>query len=87
MSKNLDCCFALSAQSTLEETLLMGMSNGANGYIGTDVDRLRGGYETYSSVRYSKLKEGVRPLPYALGAGGFLIGSCISLIDELCAKE
>ena len=78
--------FALSTQSPLEETLLMGMSNGANGYIGTDVDRLRGGYETYSSVRYSKLKEGVRPLPYALGSGEFLIGNCISLIDELCGK-
>ncbi len=79
--------FALSAQSPLEETLLMGMSNGANGYIGTDKDRLRGGYETYSSVRYSKLKEGLRPLPYTLGASECLISNCISLIDELCGRK
>ena len=78
--------FALSAQSPLEETLLIAMSNGSNGYIGTDEDRLRGGYETYSSVRYSKLKEGFRPLPYALGAGECLINNCLSLIDELCGK-
>ena len=78
--------FALSVQSPLEETLLITMSNGANGYIGTDIDRLRGGYETYSSVRYSKLKEGMRPLPYALGASECLIGNCLSLIDELCGK-
>lgn len=78
--------FALSAQSPLEETLLIVLSNGANGYIGTDEDRLRGGYKTYTSVRYSKLKEGFRPLPYALGAGECLINNCLSLIDELCGK-
>lgn len=77
---------SLATRSPLKETLLIALSNGSNGYLGTDGDRLRGGYETYTVVRYAKLKDGYRPLPYALGAGECLIGNCLSLIDELCRK-
>ena len=61
----------------------MGMCNGSDGYVGTDEDRRRGGYETYTSCRTMKLKPGYRPLPYALGAAERLMTKCLAMIDEL----
>src|SRR5207249_47371 len=57
---------ALSARSPLSETRFIALTNGSNGYLGTDEDRRRAGYETYTVQRYDKLSEGNRPLPYAL---------------------
>ena len=59
----------LNARSPLSETLVVAMSNGCDGYLGTDQDRQDGGYEMYTHPRYDKLAEDKRPLPYALGAG------------------
>lgn len=73
----------LAARSKLDETLLMALSNGADGYVSTDEDRRRGGYEAYTNCRYSNLKLGYRPLPYALGAAERLITKCLAMIDEL----
>ncbi len=78
---------ALPAKSPLKETLLLALSNGSNGYLGTAEDRRRGGYEPYSSVRYPLLKEGLRPLPYAEGAADCLIDQSVSLIQALCGKS
>jgi neutral ceramidase len=75
---------ALPVRSPLKETLLIALSNGANGYLGTAEDRRRGGYETFSSVRYSLLKEGDRPMPYAPAAADCLIEKSVSLIQILC---
>jgi hypothetical protein len=36
----------IAARSSLRETLVLSHSNGSTGYLGTDEDRLRGGYET-----------------------------------------
>ena len=70
----------LAARSPLSETLLMSVCNGSDGYVGADEDRHRGGYEMHTSNRYAMLKDGVRPLPYALGAGGHLLDHCVALI-------
>lgn len=77
----------LAARSPLAETRLLALCNGSNGYLGTDEDRRRAGYETYTVTRYDKLSEGNRPLPYALGAGECLLSNALSLIDELLKKE
>jgi hypothetical protein len=77
---------AIAARSPLTETLLMGLGNGAEGYIGTDEDRRRGGYETYTGARYGKLRQNARPLPYALGAGECMLRGCLDLIDDLLNK-
>jgi len=73
----------LAARSPLPTTLLVAMSNGCDAYLGTDEDRRRGGYELYTSPRYSKLAEETRPLPYALGAGECLLRDSITLIKSL----
>ena len=72
---------ALAARSPLSETLLMAIGNGSDGYLGTDEDRRRGGYEMIHNVRYAKLKEGLRPLPYALGADEQFLRECLQLLD------
>jgi hypothetical protein len=59
---------ALSARSPLTETLLVSVTNGNDGYLGSDEDRQRGGYETFTSTRYKMMQDGFRPLPYATGA-------------------
>ena len=76
----------LAARSPLKETLLMAVSNGTDGYVGTDVDRQRAGYETYTVVRYARLRPGYRPLPYALGVADQLIEESLGMIDELCCE-
>lgn len=77
----------LAARSNLTETLLMGMCNGSDGYVGTDEDRRRGGYETYTNCRTMRLKPGYRPLPYALGAANQLIEKSLETIDALCSEN
>lgn len=70
----------LAARSPLAETLLISMTNGTEGYIGTDEDKRRGGYEMNTSNRYSMLEDGCRPLPFAFGAGDRLIEGCLELL-------
>jgi hypothetical protein len=77
----------LNARSPLSETLVVAMSNGCDGYLGTDQDRQDGGYETYTSPRYEKLAEDKRPLPYALGAGECFLRNCLELIKTLLAGQ
>ena len=77
---------ALAARSPLAETLLIGLGNGGDGYLGADEDRRRGGYETYTGSRYEKLRENTRPLPYALGASECMLGGCLTLINDLIKK-
>ena len=77
----------LNARSPLSETLVVAMSNGCEGYLGTDEDRQDGGYEMYTSPRYEKLAEDKRPLPYAFGAGECFLLDCLDLIKKLLAKE
>jgi hypothetical protein len=74
---------ALGAQSPLGETLLMSLANGADGYLGTDADRRRGGYRTYLSQRYDLLAEGGRPMPYALGAAQCYLDQILGLLGSL----
>lgn len=74
---------ALAARSPLNETLLMAHSNGTEGYLGTDEDRRRRGYEMYTWHRYQKGDPGCRPLPYALGAGEVMLDNAVGLIDDL----
>jgi hypothetical protein len=73
----------LSKRSPLPETLLTSMSNGSEGYLGTDLDRQRGGYEMYTCNRYTKLAEDERPLPYALGASERFLNGCLTSIKTL----
>ncbi len=82
-----DLGLGLAARSPLPETRLVALTNGSNGYLGTDEDRRRAGYETYTVQRYDKLSEGNRPLPYALGAGECLLRDCTDLIDDLLERE
>ena len=68
----------LAAESPLRQTLLTTICNGNDAYIGLAEDRRAGGYETYTSVRYFLLAEGVRPLPYAPEAGDRLVEACLA---------
>jgi len=72
----------LSWRSPLGETLLMSLANGGDGYMGTDAERRRGGYGTHLSPRYALLTEGLRPMPYALGAAGSYIDQIVRLIGD-----
>lgn len=74
---------SLAARSPLAETLLMAWGNGGDGYLGTDEDKERGGYEVYTSVRTHGLAPGLRPLPYAYGAAECLLRHSLDLIEEL----
>ena len=83
----MELSLGLSARSPLEETLLVSACNGGDAYLGTDQERHRGGYETYTSTRYAMLAEGSRPLPYALGAGGRYVDGILSLIKGLTETQ
>ena len=82
-----DLGLSLAARSPLEETLLVAMSNGANGYLAGPERARLGGYQVSTAQRYARLAEGTRPLPYAPEAGERLLCECLTLIDELCRKE
>jgi len=71
----------LSSRTPDSETLLLAQTNGSDGYIGTDQDRRRGGYELYTGPRYALLKPGRRPLPYAPGAGAALVEGILELME------
>ncbi len=73
----------LAARSPLGETLLLPMANGSDGYVATDAERRRGGYEPYTNCRTNRLAPGLRPLPYAIGAAGALIDSALLRIHEV----
>lgn len=75
----------LAARSRLPETLLMAMANGGDaGYLGTNEDKRRGGYETYTSQRYRMLQSEFRPFPYALGASEHFLQNCVDLLEKIC---
>lgn len=78
---------ALAARSPLSETRLVALTNGCNAYLGTDEDRRRAGYETYTVTRYDKLSEGNRPLPYAMGAGECMLSNSLKLIEDLLKQD
>ena len=73
----------LAARSPLGETLLLPMANGSDGYVATDAERRRGGYEPYTNCRTNRLAPGLRPLPYAIGAAGALIDAALHGIHEV----
>jgi neutral ceramidase len=73
----------VAAKSPLSDTLLMAFGNGCEGYIGLDDDWKRGGYEPYTSNRYSLLADGMRPLPYTPDAGECLAERLLELIQSL----
>jgi hypothetical protein len=72
----------LARRSRLDETLLMALSNGGDGYVPTDDELRRGGYEAYTSPRYSKLAPDARPLPYRPGAGERLVAAALALLER-----
>ena len=74
---------ALAAHSPLSQTLLINQCNGRNSYLPGDGEIRRGGYEARTVVRYAKLAEGVRPLPYALGAANVLVSGIQELIATM----
>ena len=78
---------SLAARSPLPETLLMAWGNGGDGYLGTDEDKQRGGYEIYTSVRTNGLEAGLRPLPYASGAAEYLLREVLEMIEEMARRE
>ncbi len=61
----------LAARSPLGETLLLPMANGSDGY------------EPYTNCRTNRLAPGLRPLPYAIGAGGALIDAALHGIHSV----
>ena len=72
----------LAVRSPLEETLLMSHCNGMQGYLATDEDRRRGGYEPCTWHRSAK-DTSRRPMSYALGAADVAVDGCIDLIESL----
>ena len=78
---------ALSSRSPLKETLLLSLCNGGDAYLGTDLDRLRGGYETHLSTRFALLADDSRPLPYALGAADRYLEQILDLLNGLAASD
>ncbi|MDA0991318.1 MAG: hypothetical protein O3A51_11280, partial [Verrucomicrobia bacterium] len=79
----IDVSLNLSARSPITETLLISMSGGADAYLGSDNDRRRAGYETYTSTRYAMLRGGTRPLPYALGAAELYLTQILEMLAAL----
>ena len=73
----------LAARSPLGETLLLPMANGSDGYVATDAERRRGGYEPYTNCGSNRLAPGLRPLPYAIGAAGALIEAALHGIHSV----
>lgn len=76
----------VAAKSPLSDTLLMAFGNGCEGYIGLADDWKRGGYEPYTSNRYSLLADGTRPLPYRQGAGESLVKELLELIEDMSSS-
>jgi neutral ceramidase len=74
---------AVSARSPLTETFLQSHCNGCDAYLATDAEWRRGGYEPWLSTRYAMWAEGVRPLPYALGAAGSYVDQTIALLEHI----
>ena len=75
---------AVAARSPLNETLVVAHCNGWTGYLGTDEDRRRGGYETVLWHRSFFDEPGMRrPLTYALGAADVMVDQSLALIDRL----
>ena len=71
----------IAVRSPLAQTLVICHSNGMQGYLGTDADRRRGGYEMNTWHRHGK--PDMRSLPYALGAAEVMIEGCLALLDSL----
>lgn len=79
----IDVSLNLSSRSSVAETLLISMSGGADAYLGSDSDRRRAGYRTFTSTRYAMFREGSRPLPYALGAADRYVSQILEMIAVL----
>jgi len=75
----------VAARSPMKETLVVSHTNGWSGYLGTDEDRRRGGYETANWHRMFRPMKSMRPLPYALGAAETMIRGSLELFDGLLA--
>ena len=75
----------IAVGSPLAETLVICHSNGMQGYLGTDDDRRRGGYEMATWHRHGK--EGLRPLPYAVGAADVMVDGCLALLGSLLHRS
>lgn len=73
----------IAARSPLAETLAVSHTNGWTGYLGTDEDRRRGGYETANWHRMFKPMKRIRPLPYALGAAETMIHGSLGLFKRI----
>jgi neutral ceramidase len=73
----------IAVGSPLGETLVICHCNGMQGYLGTDADMRRGGYEVATWHRHGK--EGMRSRAYALGAADMMIDSCLVLLKRLHA--
>lgn len=74
----------IAADSALNETLVFSHCNGWTGYLGTDEDRRRAGYETYLWHRGLPDNFTARlPLSYKLGAANVMIEGSLALIDRL----
>jgi neutral ceramidase len=74
---------ALFARGPFSETLLQSLCNGTDAYLATDAERRRGGYEPRLSTRYALWADGVRPLPYALGAADSYVRQIVDLLDNV----
>ena len=77
----------IAARSCLAETLVISHTNGWSGYLGTDEDRRRGGYETANWHRMFQPMKEIRPLSYALGAAEVMIQGSLGLIERLVERE
>ena len=73
----------IAVRSPLQDTLVLSHCNGVTGYLGTDVDVRRGGYETALWNRCFPEDLETRPLPYALGAADVMIDGALELIARL----
>ncbi len=72
----------IASRSPLADTLVMSHCNGMAGYLATDEERRRGGYEPCTWHR-SQRDSTQRPMSYALGAADVVIDGCIELINGL----
>jgi len=74
---------SIAARSSLQDTLVLSHCNGVTGYLGTDEDIRRGGYEPALWNRCFPEDLEVRTLPYALGAADVMIDGSLALIERL----
>ena len=74
---------AVESRSPFAETLVLAVTNGGTvGYLPTDADLRRGGYEP-NSCKFGPLREGRRPLPYAPGAADVFIDAAVGMLKSL----